>query len=70
MELQSLISYAKQDSLALYNALKAAQSIYIDKYRVDICSVVSLPSLAMKIFRLNYLKVVIPILKGRNRYFC
>nr|YP_010561550.1 DNA polymerase [Ganoderma flexipes]UYX56921.1 DNA polymerase [Ganoderma flexipes] len=58
-----------KDSLALYKALKAAQSFYIEKYGVDITSIVSLPSLAMKIFRLNFLEHPIPILTGFNDYF-
>nr|YP_009493085.1 DNA polymerase [Ganoderma tsugae]AWJ63880.1 DNA polymerase [Ganoderma tsugae] len=68
-EMKELVKYAGQDSAALYKALKEAQLTYIDKYGVDITSVVSLPALAMKILRLNFLKSPIPILTGFNDYF-
>lgn len=62
-------SYARQDSKCLYESLLIAQEKYINKYGVDITSIVSLPSLALKIFRLNYLKVNIPILsKGHDNF--
>nr|WVH37928.1 DNA polymerase [Dichomitus squalens] len=67
-ELSKIIEYAKQDSLALFNALKEGQQFYINKYKVDITSIVSLPSLAMKIFRLCFQYLDIPVLSGRNRY--
>ena len=69
-EISNLTRYAKQDSMALYKSLKAAQELYISKYNVDITSIVSLPALALKIFRLCFLTVDIPILSGRNRYLC
>lgn len=55
------INYAIQDSLSLYNALIQAQKIYFNNYGVDIVSIVSLPSLAMKIFRTKFLNCDIPI---------
>ena len=67
--LLNFLSYSLQDSVALFNALTVAQCEYMSKYGVDICSVVSLPSLAMKIFRKNYLSVNIPTLKGQDDYF-
>nr|YP_009493115.1 DNA polymerase 2 [Ganoderma leucocontextum]AWJ63910.1 DNA polymerase 2 [Ganoderma leucocontextum] len=68
-EMKELVKYAGKDSAALYKALKEAQLTYIDKYGVDITSVVSLPALAMKILRLNFLRTPIPILTGFNDYF-
>ena len=67
--LNELIVYAKQDSQSLYEALKAAQDLYISKYKVDITSIVSMPSLANKIFRLNFLDKNIPIITGFNDMF-
>nr|WVH37974.1 DNA polymerase [Fomes fomentarius] len=64
--LREFKSYAIQDSKCLYKALLIAQNEYISKYNVDITSIVSIPSLAFKIFRLNYLKVNIPILSKMN----
>ena len=58
--------YSLQDSKCLYNALSTAQLDYIEKYNVDITSIVSIPSLAFKIFRLNYLEVNIPLLSKIN----
>lgn len=49
--------------------MKEAQSLYITKYGVDITSIVSLPSLAIKIFRLNFLNVDIPIITGSDDMF-
>ena len=69
------LEYSKQDSLALYKALSKAQQIYKEKYFVDICDVLSASSLSLKIFRLNYLDIDIPILKNnvdsfiRKSYF-
>ena len=68
-EFKKLIKYVGQDSVALKKALKVAQMIYINKYGVDITNVVSLPMLAMKIFRLNFQKEPIPILTGFNEHF-
>jgi hypothetical protein len=69
------LDYSKQDSLALFKALSKAQQIYKEKYFVDICDVLSASSLSLKIFRLNYLDIDIPILKNnvdsfiRKSYF-
>ena len=60
--LNKLIDYAKQDVISLHNALKTAQNNFIKKYGVDITSILSLPSLALKIFRLNFLKINIKTL--------
>ena len=56
-------NYALQDSKALYDCLTIAQQIYINEYNVDITSIVSTPSLSMRIFMLKFLKFDIPILK-------
>ena len=53
-----------QDSIALYNALVKAQELYHSKYQVDITTIVSLPALALKIFRMKFLDKLIPILNG------
>jgi hypothetical protein len=68
--LNEFIEYAKQDSLALYNALKSAQTIYAEKYQVDISEAYSTSSLSLKIFRSHFLKdKEIPILKhSQDRY--
>lgn len=55
--------YAMQDSVTLYEALKQAQQLYCDMYNVDICSIVSTSTLSLKIFRQDYMKHGIPILK-------
>ena len=64
--MNDLVEYAKQDTSSLYSALKNAQEHFINKYGVDITTVVSLPSLALKIFRLKYLDKNIPILNSFN----
>jgi len=48
--------------MCLFNSLVKAQKEFIKLHNVDITSVVSISSLAMKIFRINYLEVDIPIL--------
>jgi DNA polymerase type B, organellar and viral len=60
--LKTFISYAKQDSAALYNALVLAQSFYIEKYKIDITTILSTSTLSFKIFRNHYLHQEIPIL--------
>ena len=52
--LQSFIQYSLQDAKALYDALLNAQSIYFDKFKVDIESVYSTATLSLKIFRSNF----------------
>ena len=55
--------------------MKVAQQLYIELYNIDITSIVSMSSLSLKIFRLNFLKHDIPILSQnidnyiRNSYF-
>jgi hypothetical protein len=61
--------YAMQDCVALYEALKHAQQLYLDMYNVDISSIVSTSTLSLKIFRQSYLKHEIPILKGSEDPF-
>ena len=60
--MKDFINYGLQDSVALYNSLAKAQELYFGKYNVDITSVVSLPSLALKIFRLKFLPKAIPLM--------
>lgn len=64
--LMYLIDYAKQDVISLFEALINAQLQFINDYKVDLASIVSLPSLALKIFRLKYLLTSIPILSEHN----
>ena len=65
----SFIKYSKQDSKCLFNSLIKAQKEFIKLHNVDITSVVSISSLAMKIFRINYLEVDIPILNNNEDNF-
>jgi hypothetical protein len=58
------LEYALQDSKALFDALVSARSIYRDKYKVDICSILSTSTLSLKIYRQHFLKTYIPILTG------
>ena len=67
--LEEFIKYGCQDSKCLYDSLICAQKLYFDKYHVDITSIVSIPSLAFKIFRLNFLDTEIPILSGLHDSF-
>ena len=60
--LDEFITYGMQDSIALYNALVKAQELYHSKYQVDITTIVSLPSLALKIFRMKFLNKLIPLM--------
>jgi hypothetical protein len=59
------LTYAIQDSIALLQAMSKAQIIYYEKHHVDICSIVSMASLSLKIFRTNYLSFPIPVLNKR-----
>jgi hypothetical protein len=61
--------YSLQDSISLYNALKTAQKLYKDNYRIDICDIVSTASLAFKIFRSHYLTREIPLLNPHEENF-
>lgn len=47
--------YALQDSISLYKALSTAQFMYFNKFGVDIESIYSLATLALKIFRVKFL---------------
>ena len=73
--LNEFINYSKQDSIALYYALIEGHKYFLRLHNVDITSIVSISSLALKIFISNYLKKDIPILKNnedlfiRNYYF-
>lgn len=67
--LQQFKDYALQDSISLYQALIKAQDYYLSNYLVDITTIVSTSSLSLKIFRSNFLKVNIPILKGMQDSF-
>ena len=60
--LDEFITYGMQDSIALYNALVKAQELYHSKYQVDITTIVSLPALALKIFRMKFLDKLIPLM--------
>jgi len=53
--LNSSIKYSIQDSTSLYEALIEAQSIYSEKYSVDITTVLSTSTLSLKIFRQRFL---------------
>ena len=48
--------YALQDAIALYESLKIAQSTYFDLFKIDIESVYSTATLALKIFRTKFLE--------------
>jgi hypothetical protein len=64
-----------QDSEALLNALLKAQELYFEDYKVDITTILSAPSLSLKIFRSKFLDKNIPVLTKnednyiRNSYF-
>jgi hypothetical protein len=60
--LEKFKEYSLQDSVALYDALIAAQKLYFDKYKVDICEIYSTASLALKIYRTRFLTHDIPLL--------
>jgi hypothetical protein len=69
--LKDFINYSKQDSIALYNALIKAQRDLIDLHNVDINinTIVSVSSLALKIFRTNYLEIDIPVSTSNDNNF-
>jgi hypothetical protein len=67
--IESFISYARQDSKALYDALIKLQNIYLEKYKVNLTTVFSTSTLSLKIFRTNFQKEIIPILsKGEDSF--
>ena len=47
--------YSIQDAIALYKALRSAQFLYFNKFRVDIESIYSTATLSLKIFRTRFL---------------
>ena len=67
--LNEFINYSKKDTIALYNALIEGQKDFFRLHNVDITTIVSISSLALKIFRTNYLKNDIPILKNNEDLF-
>jgi hypothetical protein len=52
--LQEFINYSKQDAKALYDALRTAQELYWDEFKIDIESVYSTATLSLKVFRTNF----------------
>ena len=66
---QLFISYGRRDSQLLHNTLIRAQLFYFNKFRVDIADCYSLPSLSLKIYKTNFLRVSIPILKDSHDRF-
>jgi hypothetical protein len=69
VKLQSFIAYAEQDSKALYDSLIKLQTIYLEKYKVNITTVFSTSTLSLKIFRTNFQKEIIPILSRKEDAF-
>jgi len=67
--LNEFITYSLQDSICLLNALLKAQKHYLEKYLIDITSIVSTSTLSFKIFRTHYLKNNIPILNKNQDLF-
>lgn len=67
--LESFITYSKQDAKALFEALKAAQFIFFDKFKVDIETVYSTATLSLKVYRTHFLKEGIYILPASKDYF-
>ncbi len=64
--LNKFFKYALQDSIALHKAITVAQELYLEKYKIDIAKLYSLPNLALKIFRAHFMPKDIkgiPILK-------
>lgn len=53
----------------MYNALDHAQTIYSNEHNVDITTILSTSTLSLKIFRQNFLKTDIPILKDSEDSF-
>jgi hypothetical protein len=64
--IESFISYARQDSKALYDALIKLQDIYLKKYKVNLTTIFSTSTLSLKIFRINFQKEIIPILSKKE----
>ena len=66
---QTFINYGKRDAQLLYYSLIRAQEFYFQRFNVDIADCYSLPSVSLKIFKTNFLKLDIPILKGGHDIF-
>lgn len=62
-------TYSLQDSISLLNALLEAQKIYLAQHNVDISTILSTSTLSLKIFRTNFLKQDIPVLKPSQDQF-
>jgi hypothetical protein len=67
--LEEFKAYSMQDSVALYNALYNAQELNYNKYRIDICDIVSTASLSLKIYRAHFLHDEIPLLTDFEEKF-
>ena len=67
--LDMFIQYSLQDSISLFKALDKAQHIYFGDYSVDISTILSTSTLSLKIFRQNFLKKEIPVLKDSEDNF-
>lgn len=67
--LNEWLNYSRQDSIALFKALIKAQSLYFNKYKIDLTSIVSISSLSFKIFRQDFLESSIPILSRAEDSF-
>ena len=67
--LEEFKKYSLQDSICLLNALIKAQKYYINKYNIDITSIFSTSTLSLKIFRQNFMKHNIPVLKHTQDNF-
>lgn len=61
--------YAIQDSRALMNALLSAQDHIYNSYKIDLTDCLSASNLSMKIYRLCFQKINIPILKNNEDRF-
>ena len=67
--LEQFKNYSLQDSISLLNALLEAQRIYLTQHNVDISTILSTSTLSLKIFRTNFLKHDIPVLKPSQDHF-
>lgn len=67
--LKEFKQYSMQDSIALFDCILNLQELYLQKYNVDICSILSTSTLSLKIFRSKYLNVDIPVFKRRDDTF-
>jgi hypothetical protein len=68
-DFNQFLEYSLFDSLALLDSMLNAQSIYIEKYNVDIGTVFSTSTLSLKIFRSNFLHCDIPALNKKEDSF-